>query len=285
MYASEKYMLDVIKIECKKFLTVNINDDNACMVLQTSHSFHLEDLQKDALQFIFSHGKSCLESISFFGLSSGYVKLIIESDHLVCPEEIIYQKMIQWAQQQCRKEQHMTGNDEKHVTAIKEQPMTGNDEQHVISNDEQHMTANDEQLRKVLGDLIYLIRFPIMKCKYFTNEVSTKNVLTAEEKVEIFQSFHDKPICTFPANIRVSISKLEVWRCETYFGKNRTWTLNGRDDCLGDVKRILVKIEHGLTMVETIVLISLQILTVTFTGSLYLDQNNILDNMRSTSTS
>ena len=36
----------------------------------------------------------------------------------------------------------------------------------------------------------------------------------------------------FPANIRVSISKLEVWRCETYFGKNRTWTHNGRDDCL-----------------------------------------------------
>jgi hypothetical protein len=46
----------------------------------------------------------------------------------------------------------VTGNDEKHVTAIKEQPMTGNDEQHVISNDEQHMTANDEQLRYILSD-------------------------------------------------------------------------------------------------------------------------------------
>ena len=55
---------------------------------------------------------------------------------------------------------------------------------------EQHMTANDAQLRKILGDLIYLIRFLIMECNYFTNEVSTKNVLTAEEKVEIFQSFH-----------------------------------------------------------------------------------------------
>jgi hypothetical protein len=43
MYASEKYMLDVIKIECNKFLTVNINDVNACMVLQTAHNFHLED--------------------------------------------------------------------------------------------------------------------------------------------------------------------------------------------------------------------------------------------------
>jgi hypothetical protein len=272
MYASEKYMLDVIKIECKKFLTVNINDDNACMVLQTAHSVHLEDLQKDALQYIFSHGKSCLESTSFVGLSSGYVKLIIASENLVCTEEIIYQNMIHWAQQQCRKEQHVTdndeqhvtgndqqhvtaydeqhvtGNDEQHVTAIKEQHVTGNDEQHVTGNEEQHVTgndeqhmtsiaeqhiiANDEQLRKVLGDLIYLIRFPIMKCKYFTNEVSTKNVLTAEEKVEIFQSFHDKPICTFPANMRLSMSKLEICRFEKYLDKSSTWTHGGTDDCL-----------------------------------------------------
>jgi len=54
-------MLDVIKIECKKFLTANINEDYACMALQTAQYFHLEDLQKDALQFIFSHEQSCLE--------------------------------------------------------------------------------------------------------------------------------------------------------------------------------------------------------------------------------
>ena len=76
--------------------------------------------------------------------------------------------MIQWAEQQVtvNKEQHVTGYDGQHVTA--------NDEQHVTANDEQHVTANYEQLRKVLGDLIYLIRFPIMERKYFTNEVSTK---------------------------------------------------------------------------------------------------------------
>jgi hypothetical protein len=95
MHASEKYILDVIKIECKRFLTANINDDNACMVLQTAHNFHLEDLQEDALQFIFAHGKSCLESTSFVGLSSGCAKLIIESEKLLCTEEIVYQKMIQ----------------------------------------------------------------------------------------------------------------------------------------------------------------------------------------------
>jgi hypothetical protein len=53
--------------------------------------------------------------------------------------------------------------------------MTGDEEQHVTTKDKQHVTANDEQLRKVLKDLIYLIRFPVMERKYFTNEVTTKN--------------------------------------------------------------------------------------------------------------
>jgi hypothetical protein len=221
MYASEKYMLDVIKIECKKFLTANINDDNACMVLQTAHNFELADLQNDALQFIFLHGKSCLESTSFVGLSSGCVKLIIESEKLLSTEEIVYQNIIQWAEQQCRKEQSVTANKQQHVTS--------NDEQHVTANEEQHVTANDKQLRKVLGDLIYLIRFPIMEPKYFTSEVSTKNVLTAYEKIEIFQSFHDKPIDTFPSIVR--FSKSMVWRCLADV-KRVSWNHLGADDCL-----------------------------------------------------
>jgi hypothetical protein len=73
--------------------------------------------------------------------------------------------MIKWAEQQCRKEQHVSANKEQHVSP--------NKEQHVSPNKEQHVTANDEQLRKVLGDLIYFIRFPIMERKYFTHEVST----------------------------------------------------------------------------------------------------------------
>ena len=264
MYASEKYMPDVIKNECKKFLAGNINEDYACVVLQTAHSFYLEDLQNDALQFIFSHGQSCLESTSFLSLSSGCAKLIIESDKLNCREEIVYQKLIQWAEQQCSKEQHVTvddeqhvtgddeqpvtgaeeqhvianaephvtGNDEQHVTGDDEQPVNGAEEQHVIANDEQHVTANDEQLRKVLGNLIYLIRFPVMDREYYANEVSTKNVLTADEKVEIFQSFHNKPINTFPANVRLSISMLEVCRCEANWNRIPAWNQAGANDCL-----------------------------------------------------
>jgi hypothetical protein len=53
----------------------------------------------------------------------------------------------------------------------------------------------------------------------------------------------------------------------------------------GNFKRFWTKAVYGFTMVPTIVLISPQILTVKFTRSLYLGQNNIPDNMRSKSTS
>ena len=82
MCASTEYMIDFIKNKCKKFLTANINEDYVCVVLQIANNFRLEDLQKDALQFIFSNGKSCLGSISFLSLSSGCAKLIIELDKL-----------------------------------------------------------------------------------------------------------------------------------------------------------------------------------------------------------
>ena len=100
------------------------------------------------------------------------------------------------------KEQHVTGSKAQHVTGNDEQHVTGNEEQHMTRSEEQNMTDNDEQLRKVLGDLTYLIRFPIMERKYFTNEVLTKNVLTLEEMVAIYQSFDGKKICTFPAHVR-----------------------------------------------------------------------------------
>jgi hypothetical protein len=85
-------MIDVTKNECKKFLTANINEDYVCVVLQIANNFRLEDLQKDALQFIFSNGKSCLGSVSFLSLSSGCIKLIIESDKLNCTEENVFSK-------------------------------------------------------------------------------------------------------------------------------------------------------------------------------------------------
>jgi len=131
-------MLHNIKDECSHYLQSSLDEECACVVLQTAHDLHLADLQTNALKFILNSGKPCLESKSFLSLSPECLRLVIESDYLVCKEEIIYQKIIEWSTNRCQ---------------------------------DQGLTVNDKNIRQVLGDFMYLVRFPIMERKYFTENV------------------------------------------------------------------------------------------------------------------
>ena len=77
---------------------------------------------------------------------------VIESDNRKCKEEIIYQKILEWSTNRCQ---------------------------------DQCLQVNDENIRQVLGDLLYLVRFPIMERKYFTENVSKKRLLSSDEIVKV----------------------------------------------------------------------------------------------------
>lgn len=159
IYGSEKYMIQNLKEKCYKFLTSNVNTDHACIVFQTAHDCYNEDLKIKAQNLIFKNGKKCLESIDFLHLSAECLKLIVESDNLNCDEGIIFQRMVQWAKLRCG---------------------------------EQNKPTTDESVRNSLGDLLHLIRFPCMEPRFFTEEVSSTNILTFEEKVKIYEHFNLK---------------------------------------------------------------------------------------------
>jgi hypothetical protein len=116
-----------------------VDEERACVVLQTAHDFHLDDLRTNALKFILNIGEPCLHPTSFLSLSPECLRLVIESDDLKCKEEIIYEKILEWSTTRC---QH------------------------------HNLPVNDENIRQVLGDLLYLVRFPIMERIYFTENVS-----------------------------------------------------------------------------------------------------------------
>ncbi|VDI55778.1 Hypothetical predicted protein [Mytilus galloprovincialis] len=157
---SEKGDVDIVDITPAHFnMMLHVDKDHACTVFQTAHDFHMTDLKEEALDFIFKNGSASLVSDDFLYLSGDCLKLILESDQLYCDETTIYQRMVQWAKLQC---------------------------------EEQSMPTFDENVRKTLGDLIYLIRFPIMTPKYFTNEVSSQEILTDKEKVGVYEHFNGK---------------------------------------------------------------------------------------------
>lgn len=43
-------------------------------------------------------------------------------------------------------------------------------------------------LEKVAGNLLQLIRFPVLEMKYFSNEIAKTGILTPEETLNIYQS-------------------------------------------------------------------------------------------------
>ena len=131
--------------------------------------FPSRDLRTNALECILKIGEPCLESTSFLSLSSECLRLVIESDDLMCEEDIIYQKIIEWSTTRCQ---------------------------------EQNLTQNDENIRQVLGDLLYLVRFPILERKYFTENVSKRSLLPLDEIVKVYQSHDDEEIGVFPATFR-----------------------------------------------------------------------------------
>ena len=174
-------MLHNIKDECSHYLQSSLDEECACFVLQTAHDLHLNDLQTKALQFILINGEPCLESKSFLSLSPDCLRLVIESNDLTCKEENIYQKIIKWSTNMCQ---------------------------------DQRLTVNDENIRQVLGDLRYLVRFPIMERTYFTENVSKKSLLNSDEIINIYQSLDDKAIAVFPTRSR-KVKYVVCHRCDT----------------------------------------------------------------------
>ena len=199
MYGSEKYMIHYIKDKCSHYLQSCVDEERVCVVLQTAHDFHLDDLRTNALKFILNIGEPCLQSTSWLSLSPECLRLVIESDDLKCKEEIIYEKILEWSTTRC---QH------------------------------QNLPVNDENIRQVLGDLLYLVRFPIMERKYFTENVSKKGLLSHEEIINVYQSLDDEEIAMFPTKWR-NIKHMEhmvCLRCDT--ANSGYWVQNGKNDYL-----------------------------------------------------
>ncbi|KAH7696859.1 P7E4 protein, partial [Aphelenchoides avenae] len=103
-----------------------------------------------------------IRSEAFLHLSAPQLSDIVKRNTL-CVEEIeLYERIIEWAQTQLRKD---------------------------------GVDLSPKAVRDVLGDALFSIRFPAMEQKEFSSKVVKGGVLTAEEALEVlmWHSIHDKP--------------------------------------------------------------------------------------------
>ena len=132
----------------------NLDTGNVCSILP--HAIHLDEqhLIKRCFNLIDTQTKAVLDSQSFFSISREVLVKIVERDTLVGAREIdIFSSCLKWAETECER------------------------------NGWEGTTANK---RQALGNVLNLIRFPLMPLDTFSNQVTTAGLLNKDESLSVF---------------------------------------------------------------------------------------------------
>ncbi|XP_056002858.1 BTB/POZ domain-containing protein 2-like isoform X1 [Ostrea edulis] len=214
LYAADKYGVDDLVTKIKSHLDQNITNETVLTVLESAKSFNLEDLLKKCKNFIESDPFAVLQSSSALEMTKETLTYIISLDSLVMDELEIYRFLIKWAENQC---------------------------------DRVGIETIDQNIRAMMGDLIYLIRFPLMNLDIFVKDVCNREILNVQEQIPLQQ--------VIVGNLDKKNTKLQfVERKSKTFCVLRgdcrmidSWSCDGLADCIEFTVNKTVRI-HGFVM-------------------------------------
>ncbi|XP_048245627.1 BTB/POZ domain-containing protein 6-like [Haliotis rufescens] len=145
MYAARKYNVPRLETQCEKFCLQSLSPSNACVFLQQAVLFDKEDLKDRALLVIKSREEVTFASEGFCELSKECLKLILKADDMRVDEICIFRSVMSWAEAECRRQGREVTPDEK---------------------------------REVLGECLFLIRFPSISMAQFATTVCNEGILS-----------------------------------------------------------------------------------------------------------
>ena len=160
LHAATRYKIDEVTEKCSLFLQNSVCVKNVCNVLNGSIKFRDEALTEKCLNVISDNGEEVMKQDSFTALTRDALMKVAQREFIKRKSEIsIYQACIKWAEAECRR----TGKD-----------------------------VTDDNKRYVLGDVLYQIRFHQMAITEFSDLTRSSSLLTAEEKVEMYEAIVDR---------------------------------------------------------------------------------------------
>ena len=180
LYIAKKYCVDRLTQSCLKFLKANISVDNVCQIMEGMHAI-LEsesEVYKQCLSFIRQNFTRTITSSDFETISLKCLEDIMTEDNFVVKEEELYENLIRWAESECQR---------------------------------QKLDVSWENKRKVLGDILYKVRFPLMESAYFTRKVATTDLLSDAEKEDLM-SYHVTEKDIVPTYFEASERVVQVMR-------------------------------------------------------------------------
>ncbi|KAK3089014.1 hypothetical protein FSP39_000150, partial [Pinctada imbricata] len=100
-YAAKKYCIDLLADKCIEFVNINIDSENACMLLERANICMDEEIFSRSLSEIEQNTLPCIRSKSFLSLSRHCINSITESDELNIDEMFLLDRVLKWRIFQC----------------------------------------------------------------------------------------------------------------------------------------------------------------------------------------
>ncbi|KAL5006619.1 hypothetical protein ScPMuIL_015425 [Solemya velum] len=157
LYAAKKYCVVGLTKACRKYISDNIDNENACFFLSHADKLDEQDLFQTCLDYILLNGENCLKSSSFFKMNRCCVEKVVGADSLSSPELCVWEALVRWAEAECER---------------------------------QGLTVTDGNIRLAMDELAYSVRFRAIGPEMFAKHVAIRSVLTDSEMVGIFRFCH-----------------------------------------------------------------------------------------------
>ncbi|XP_071087716.1 BTB/POZ domain-containing protein 6-B-like [Haliotis cracherodii] len=173
MYVAKKYNVEPLVTAIISYIDAQMSIESACVVMEQAHLFNEPTLETKALEFIEDHATSVLESKEVTTLCAACLKTVVSSDNLHVKLGV---RRELWEMER----KAAAADLEKSVlTAV----MTWATHQCV----ETKVKVTGQNQRKVLGDILWEVRFSQLSPDYFVADVTKMNILSSEERCMILE--------------------------------------------------------------------------------------------------
>ncbi|XP_062608128.1 BTB/POZ domain-containing protein 6-B-like [Saccostrea cucullata] len=156
LHAAQKYQIPALVNQCQSFLEAAVDSDNACVIFSQAKLFDLKELETNVLRFIEFNTTECLQSDGFLSLSKDNLREVLKNGKFCTSEENLVKATLRWAEEECKRRE---------------------------------MDPTGENMRKSLGDSLYLLRAPLLSLETFSSLLVATEVLDEKEQLDLYKYF------------------------------------------------------------------------------------------------
>ncbi|XP_077179984.1 BTB/POZ domain-containing protein 6 isoform X3 [Paroedura picta] len=201
LYAAKKYIVPALAKACVNFLETSLEAKNACVLLSQSRLFEEPELTQRCWEVIDAQAEMALKSEGFCEIDQQTLEIIVTREALNTKEVVVFEAVLNWAEAECRR---------------------------------QGLPVTPRNKRNVLGKALYLVRIPTMTLEEFANGAAQSDILTLEERHNIFLWYTaaNKPTLEFPLTKRKGLVPQRCHRFQSSAYRSNQWRYRGRCDSI-----------------------------------------------------